>query len=158
MPTSLIFNTNEVTRMQKVQRAAKALRVVKRLVARKKHIKPEQVLLSMELNQKMWEKGMYNIPRKLELELFDEEGKTIVFLKNGKELQQKLKESKEKKTKKEEAKEEKAEKKEIKEEKIEDKKEAKEEKKDEDNAKKLKDKKIREKAAEKSAMKRKTKK
>ncbi|MDO8538582.1 MAG: hypothetical protein Q7S21_06885 [archaeon] len=152
MPTSLIVNLNEVIRKQKVQRAAKALRYVKRLVARKKHIKPEEVLLSMELNEKMWERGMYNIPKKIELELFEEDGKTIVFLKNGKELQEKLNSVQEKKTKKEKKAEEKEEKIETK---AEDKKEA---IKDEEKAKKLKDKKTKEKAAEKVSIKRKTKK
>ena len=151
MPSSLIVNLNPVIRKTKSQRAGRAVRFIKEQVRRKKHLMPEQVIISTELNQKIWENGMTNIPHKVELELFEEEGKTIVYLKKGKALQEKLKQDQEMniETKKEEKAEEKKE--ETKEKMEEKKKEA------EEKQKKLKEKKAKEKAAEKASIKRKTK-
>ena len=126
-------------------RAKKAIRAIKMFVKKHKRLNEEQIAISKEVNEKVWENGMFGIPRKIEVELKEIEGKTFVFLKEGKELKEKEKELKEK------TKEDKK-KKEEKEKKTEEEIKAKEEQK-----KKLNEKRQKEQDAQKVELKRKIK-
>ncbi len=126
-------------------RAKKAVRAIKEFVKKHKRLEESQISISKEVNEKIWENGMFGIPRKIEVVLDKIEEKTFVFLKDGKELKEKEKELKEKKKeekKKETKKEEKKTKEEI---------QAEEEK-----AKKLEEKKQKELNAQKVEFKKKT--
>ncbi len=78
-------------------RAKKAIRAIKDFMKKHKRLKDEQIAISKELNQKIWERGMFGIPRKVEVQIKEIEDKTFVFLKEGTELKEMEKELKEKK-------------------------------------------------------------
>jgi ribosomal protein L31E len=134
IPLQKIFN-NKPRR----GRAKKAIREIKEFVKKHKRLNEDQIAVSNEVNEKVWARGMFGIPRKIEVQLKEIEGKTFVFLKEGKELKEKEKEAKEQK--KEQEKEKKKTEEEI---------EAEKEK-----EKKLKEKRQKEKDAEKTDIKRK---
>ncbi len=140
-------------------RAKKAIRAVKNFLKKHRRLNEENIAVSKEVNEKIWENGMQGIPRKIEVQLKEIEGKTFVFLKEGKELKEKEKEIKEKKKEEKKAKEEKEkqteEEKKAKEEKE---KQTEEEKKaEEEKKRKLEEKRQKEKDAQKIEIKRKTK-
>jgi len=78
-------------------RAKKAIRAIKMFVKKHKRLNEDQIAISKEVNEKVWENGMFGIPRKIEVELKEIEEKTFVFLKDGKELKEREKEIKDKK-------------------------------------------------------------
>jgi len=125
------------------KRAKKAIRAIKEFVKKHKRLNEEQIGISKEVNQKIWENGMFGIPRKIEIHLKEIEGKTFVFLKEGKELKEKEKEVKEKKKETEKKKKE------------ETKKTKEENEAEKEKQKKLKEKRQKEKDAEKTEIKRK---
>ncbi|MBU1120258.1 60S ribosomal protein L31, partial [Candidatus Micrarchaeota archaeon] len=79
IPLKHLFKTN------KERRAKKAIREIRRFLAKHKRLDEEKIVIAGEVNKEVWKKGMYGIPRKIEVELMEEEEKTIVFLKGGKE-------------------------------------------------------------------------
>lgn len=78
-------------------RAKKAIKAIRDFVKKHERLNEEQIAVSKEVNEKVWERGMFGVPRKIEVELKEMEGKTFVFLKEGKELKEKEKRLKEKK-------------------------------------------------------------
>lgn len=96
-------------------RAKKAIRAIKLFVKKHKRLNEDQIAISKEVNEKVWENGMFGIPKKIEVELKKIEEKTFVFLKDGTELKEKEKELKDKKKEKASAKPEKKTEEEIKE-------------------------------------------
>ncbi|MFH1663319.1 MAG: 50S ribosomal protein L31e [archaeon] len=91
-------------------RAKAAINAIRKFIKKHKRLEGSQFSISKEVNEKVWENGMFGIPRKIEVQLKEINEKTFVFLKGGKELKEMEKQAKEKKkeTKKEETKEEKA--------------------------------------------------
>lgn len=127
------------------KRAEKAIFILKKFMFKHFRAPKENVLISNAVNEFLWKNGREHVPRKIEVKVIFIEGKANVFLKGEKAKLPKEEKEKEKMTKEEkEAEEEKEKKKMTKEEKEAE--EAKEKKKDE--------KKLAEKAAEKSAIKR----
>jgi len=127
-------------------RAKKAIKAIKNFVKKHRRLKEEQIAISKELNQKIWERGMFGIPRRVEVELKEIEDKTFVFLKEGtelKEMEKELKEKKKEEKKKGKEKEEKKTKEEIETEK--------------EQKRKLEEKRQKERDAEKAEFKRKQK-
>ncbi len=139
IPLKKIFNK------PKRGRAKKAIREIKEFVKKHKRLNEEQIAISKEINEKVWENGMFGIPRKIEVQLKEIEGKTFVFLKEGKEFKAREKEVKDKKKeeKKKEAKKEEKTKEQIETEK--------------EQEKKLEEKRLKEKNEQKAEIKRKIK-
>ncbi len=72
----------KVWRMPRQARAPKAARMLREYVQR--HMKVEEVLLSDEVNQQIWAKGITNPPRKLRVRMVkDKEGKVTVYPAKG---------------------------------------------------------------------------
>ncbi|MEW6294684.1 MAG: 50S ribosomal protein L31e [Candidatus Diapherotrites archaeon] len=120
------------------QRAKKAIAFLKKFIRKHKRVDLESISLSQELNESIWSRGIHNIPRRLEIELLEEEGKVIAFLKGEKELKEWEKAKKEKKKAEEEKAKEKAEKEKAEKEKNKDEKEGKGEEKEEKEKERLK--------------------
>jgi len=120
------------------QRAKKAIAFLKKFIRKHKRVPLESISISQELNESIWERGIHNIPRRLEVELLEEEGRIIAFLKGGKELKEWEKAKKERKKAEEEKAKERAEKEKAEKEKKKDEKEEKEEAKEEEEKEKLK--------------------
>ncbi|MFH1752259.1 MAG: hypothetical protein ABH821_04960 [archaeon] len=98
-------------------RTNKAVNAVKAFFGKHKRKQPEDVLLSNEVNEFLWRKGIEKPPRKINVTIKEEGSKLRVFLKDGKELKQLLakeaKKKKEKEKKPEKKEDEKAGKKEL---------------------------------------------
>ena len=124
-------------------RAKKAIRAIKMFVKKHKRLNEDQIAISKEVNEKVWENGMFGIPRKIEVELKEIENRTFVFLQGGKEINEIEKQLKEKKKEDKKGKKEKENKKDSEEEK--------------EKEKKLKEKKEKELNAQKAEFKRKQK-
>jgi len=124
-------------------RAKKAVRAIKEFVKKHKRLNEDQIVVSKEVNEKIWERGMFSIPRKIEVELKEIENRTFVFLQGGKEINEIEKQLKEKKKEDKKGKKEKENKKDSEEEK--------------EKEKKLKEKKEKELNAQKAEFKRKQK-
>ncbi len=136
----------------KTKRAKRAVNFVKKFMFKHFRAKEETVLISNLVNQKIWEKGMEKIPRKIEVKGLQEDGFTKVFLKDEKIPEKK---KAEKKKSKEKDSTQKTEAKPVKDSKTkDDKAESVEESEEVKAKKKLEEKKKREKASEKSAIKR----
>ncbi len=72
----------KVWRMPRQARAPKATRMLREYVQR--HMKVEEVLLSNEVNEQIWAKGITNPPRKLRVRMVkDKEGKVTVYPAKG---------------------------------------------------------------------------
>ena len=48
-------------------RAKKAVRAIKEFVKKHKRLNEDQIVVSKEVNEKIWERGMFGIPRKIEV-------------------------------------------------------------------------------------------
>ncbi|MEM3521927.1 MAG: 50S ribosomal protein L31e [Candidatus Bathyarchaeia archaeon] len=60
------------------KRAPRVIRMLKDFV--KRHTKSEEVLISNEINELIWARGIQKPPRKLRIKVIkDKEGKTIVY-------------------------------------------------------------------------------
>ena len=90
----------------KAKRGKRAITLLKRFAKKHARVEEKNVLISTEVNQKILEKGRFNPPRKIKVELKKEEKKLIVFLKGGKEEQQRIENLKEKEEKAKEKKKE----------------------------------------------------
>jgi large subunit ribosomal protein L31e len=86
-------------------RAKKAVREIKEFIKKHKRLSEKEIFISREVNEEIWKRGMFGVPRKIEVVLEEIQGKKFVFLKEGKELKERKKEIKEKKKKEEEKKE-----------------------------------------------------
>jgi len=63
----------------KYKRSAKAIRVLKSFI--KRHMKSDNIIISSEVNQKIWEKGAKHPPGKIKVKAIkDESGKVVVKL------------------------------------------------------------------------------
>jgi large subunit ribosomal protein L31e len=72
----------KVWRMPRQARAPKAARMLREYVQR--HMKVDEVLLSNEVNEQIWAKGITNPPRKLRVRMVkDKEGKVTVYPAKG---------------------------------------------------------------------------
>ena len=142
---SYVIPLRKVFNAPKTKRARRAVQEVRNFSRR--HAKVDDVIVSEEVNEKIWKHSL-NIPRRIEVILRKEgEGKVVVYWKEGMQLGElKRKEAEEAKKKKEKAEKKKAEKK------------PKEEEEGEatELKKKLEEKRKREQSAEKAAIKRKT--
>ncbi len=102
IPLQKVFNK------PKRGRAKNAIKALKNFVKKHKRLNEDQIAISKEVNEKIWARGMFGIPRKIEVVLEKIEEKTFVFLKDGKELKemqkQKIKDKKKAEVKKEEKK------------------------------------------------------
>jgi ribosomal protein L31E len=121
------------------KRANKAVFLLKEFVRKHKRVGFNDIIISREVNEAIWSKGMQGIPRKIEVQLIEEEGKVRVFLKDSRELK-KVEKKEKKPLKKEEVKKEEKESK----------------KKDEEIERKKEEKRLKEKFAQAAAFKRKT--
>jgi large subunit ribosomal protein L31e len=73
------LNLRKVFITPRKKRAARAIRFIKEFI--KRHMKPEEVLISNEVNEKVWAKGAEKPPRKIKIKAVkDKEGKVTVFL------------------------------------------------------------------------------
>jgi len=73
------LNLRKVFITPRKKRAARAIRVIKEFI--KRHMKPEEVLITNEVNEKIWERGAEQPPRKIKIKAVkDKEGKVTVFL------------------------------------------------------------------------------
>jgi len=131
-----IVGLQDLSNYPRPRRANKAIAMLRKFVLKHLRIKPENVLISNQLNQFLWQKGREHPPKKVEIKVIVSAGKANLFLKAEKIQKPKEEKKEEKKTEK-------------KEEKTEEEKAAEEEK-----ERKKKEKKIAEKAAEKAAIKR----
>jgi len=69
----------EVRKTPRTKRAMKATRFIRKFIA--KHMKNEEVKLDSALNEKIWEKGMKNIPPRIKVKaLTQEDGSIMVTL------------------------------------------------------------------------------
>ena len=72
----------KVWRMPRQARAPKAARMLREYVQR--HMKVEEVLISNEVNEQIWAKGITNPPRRLRVRMVkDKEGKVTVYPAKG---------------------------------------------------------------------------
>ena len=78
-------------------RAKKAIRAIKMFVKKHKRLNEDQIAISKEVNEKVWENGMFGIPRKIEVELKEREKE----IKDKKKEDKKKTDEKEKETKEE---------------------------------------------------------
>jgi large subunit ribosomal protein L31e len=64
------------------RRTPKAMRVLREFVSR--HMKPESMKLTRELNERVWDKGIQNPPRRIRIRAVkDSEGVVTVYLHEG---------------------------------------------------------------------------
>ena len=64
------------------KRAPRATRIIKRFIER--HMKPETLIVSNEVNNKIWSRGIEKPPRKIRVRATrDKEGTVIVYLAEG---------------------------------------------------------------------------
>jgi ribosomal protein L31E len=139
-----IVSFREVFKKPKSHRSKRAIQELKRFLKKHKRVEEKNLVISNEVNEFIWGNGYYNIPKKIEIEVLDEKGKTLVFLKGSKKIKEFIKEEK-KKEKERKAKEE---------EKKKEKEKPEEKEKAEEDKKKLEEKRLKEKFAEKAEFKR----
>ncbi len=140
--SSYVVSFKEVFKKPKSHRAKRAVQELKKFLKKHKRVKEENIVISNEVNEKIWGNGYYNIPKKIEIEVLDEKERVLVFLKGSKKIKEFLKEEKEKEKKKEKEEEKK------------EKEKPEEKEKEEEEKKKLEEKRLKERFAEKAAFKR----
>ena len=64
-----VISFNDLYKKPKPKRAKKAVGYIKKYFYKHKRLMPNQVLISNEVNEKLWGQGMYHIPRQIEVEL-----------------------------------------------------------------------------------------
>jgi large subunit ribosomal protein L31e len=73
------LNLRKVFITPRKKRAARAIRLIKEFI--KRHMKPEEVLITNEVNKRVWARGAEKPPRKIKIKAVkDKEGKVTVFL------------------------------------------------------------------------------
>jgi large subunit ribosomal protein L31e len=73
------LNLRKIFITPRKKRAASAIRFIKAFI--KRHMKPEEVLIANEVNEKIWARGIEKPPRKIKIKAVkDKEGKVTVFL------------------------------------------------------------------------------
>lgn len=55
----------EVKKAPRTKRAVKAVRYIRKFI--EKHMKSEKIILDVSVNEKVWEKGIKNIPSKIKV-------------------------------------------------------------------------------------------
>lgn len=144
MAKKITIPFTELFNQPKKKRAPKAVKKIKKHLAKRFHTPLGQIMVSQKTNEKIFERGQNKIPRRIQLMVQTDKGKVKAFHagetipKKPTKKEQKKEEKKPKKTKK--AKKETKEKRE----------------KEKELKKKKKEKRAKEKAAEKTAIKRKT--
>ena len=139
-----VISLGSVYSAPRQKRARRAIVAVKRFMAKHLRAEPEDVLISNSLNEFIWSKGREHIPRKVNVKVIIAEGKVNVYLGD-----EKIEKKEKPREKEEETKEDKAVEAEKKDKALtEEEKEFKE-----DIERKKREKKIKEMAAEKGAMK-----
>jgi len=74
----------KVWRMPRQARAPKAARMLREYVQRHMKVKVDEVLISNEVNEQIWAKGITNPPRRLRVRMVkDKEGKVTVYPAKG---------------------------------------------------------------------------
>lgn len=100
-----VVSFSEIFRNPRQKRAYRAINYLKRFVFKHFRIAPENVAISMALNEAVWAKGREHIPRKIEIKIVKEKEKASVYLKEEKIKKPKKEEEKKKEEKKAEEKE-----------------------------------------------------
>ncbi|MBS7657836.1 60S ribosomal protein L31 [Candidatus Bathyarchaeota archaeon] len=73
------LNLKKVFITPRKKRAARAIKFIKEFI--KRHMKPEEILITNEVNEKIWARGAEKPPRKIKIKVVkDKEGKATVFL------------------------------------------------------------------------------
>ena len=77
-----IIPLGEVGRAPRRKRAAKAIRYIRKFLAR--HTKRESIVISNELNEEIWKRGIENIPRKVRVKVLEQaDGSLVATLAEG---------------------------------------------------------------------------
>src|SRR3989344_5583067 len=79
------------------KRANRSIKVVQRFMFKHLRKKPAQVFIEPEVNQALWARGKYAVPKRIEVSALLEEENVRVFLKDSKAFRQRMEESKEEK-------------------------------------------------------------
>lgn len=97
---NLTISLRHVFHFKRNERTIKAISFIKRTVTKHTRINPEFVLLSNKVNEEIWKHGRESVPRKISIKIILDKGKANVFMQNEKiELpkEEKKKEKKEEK-------------------------------------------------------------
>jgi len=68
----------DVKRVPRQKRAAKSIRYIKEFI--QKHMKADDVIIDMGVNEKIWERGREKIPSKIKVRAVEEDGTVEVTL------------------------------------------------------------------------------
>lgn len=68
----------DVKKVPRTKRSPRAMRYIKEFI--QKHMKNEDVIISTEVNEKIWERGREKIPSKIKVKAVEEDGQVEVLL------------------------------------------------------------------------------
>lgn len=72
------INLRDIWTIPRQKRSPKAIRAIKKYM--KRHMKAEDIIISNEVNEQVWARGIQKPPRKLKVRAVkDKEGKVIIF-------------------------------------------------------------------------------
>lgn len=100
----LDISLRHVFHFKRNERTIKAISFIKRTVTKHTRIKPEFVLLSNKVNEAIWQHGREGVPRKMSIKIILDKGEANVFMHNEKVELPREEKKKEKKEEKEEKK------------------------------------------------------